>query len=548
MKSPHRCHLRGMTLVETVVTLIVVSLVASFTMNLVRDLPYRSAHHKLLGDVRELNHSVKVYQAFFGTLDSARTAEDVIEHLKDAAASESAREIADLTGSIIDRRLVLVMITPEESITSMPRAVWSRSQKQFEIVKEGFSGIKRFELEGDVASASLDTGAGTTRGSELSTASNWIWEYTDQRAAGRNDPTIVPISSAAPEIEVSAVSRDAELLKRPEFSVPGGSYSIDDYGLELTISDPNVAGVSKIHYSVNLQPWEVYTGPITVQPSSHIRAYAQSLHPDWRNSGPRTQIYNAIPVLLRSPGIDLSAEKLDYNENQKVRITIDNPNEDLVSNVEYRINEGSWTPYTGPFSLSTFEYYLEGARIGARVIGTEDWYVRSEEVSSIVDRPDPWFEISGDASGSIITPAANYKSAGSLSFKGTGFLEVAPGERFKIGTLDFSNREVGIERDSESVDFSINLVFDGTVNREFHYTLAVIETPNSAGSEQGNADYVRLEKLLSDTAIPIRGERYHLVLEFGETTEKGYSSPAEFHVYEGAAAEGSLYARLELAD
>ncbi len=272
------------------------------------------AEHNLENQVRSLNSAIRVYRTFGGSLDSADSSHDVLARLQSRADSMSATRTAGLTGSLIDRRLVVKYQSDADAASHKPRALWDSSLQKFVIARNGEGGVAKFVLAGldnydsieigggiafipgqgsnwheDSSDGSGITGANSTKEVEaffgtvreevrhqnlqLAANSTWIWDYNDEGAGSGAAPTAVYLSGAGEGGLAGAGSgtgggggaggggaggggaggggpAPADTLDPPVFSIAGGNYLITDYDLPLLLTNPNPEGSSRIIYRI----------------------------------------------------------------------------------------------------------------------------------------------------------------------------------------------------------------------------------------------------------------------------------------------------------
>ncbi|MCP3975779.1 MAG: hypothetical protein GY720_14940, partial [bacterium] len=250
----------------------------------------------------------------------------------------------------------------------------------------------------------------------------------------------------------------------------------------------------------------------------------------------------------------------------------------------------SGTLYTGPFDPLLDNELATDATIVARVYPPEAhaaWFNVSEEVNT--NYSVPLWEISGNTSGwftdaqggsgmvasfggndQIIENYNHWNSrrrrwetgtqtvggsyfqwgdpgnwgtgANWLNFNGSAFEDVASNERFHIGQLSYYNGTISMSSLATAVDFTVKLDFGGTP-AEFDYAFDLLTTPNN-GTAWQNADYVWFNDTVSAQNVSLYGIDYSLNVEFGETSQYGFSSIDQFHVQEAQSASANLYATL----
>ena len=251
-------------------------------------------------------------------------------------------------------------------------------------------------------------------------------------------------------------------------------------------------------------------------------------------------------------------------------------------------NPESGTLYTGPFDPLLDQGLETEAQIVARVYPPEEyraWFDISELGDAVYTVP--LWEISGDASGwftdaeggeglvasfggdNLFTEEYSYSTesgwktvtevvggsifdwgdpgnwgTGSnvLSFRGAEFEDVSADEKFFIGNLDYYNGTIALSSAATAIDFTVELDFGGTPAL-FDYQFDLLSTPNT-GDAWENADFVWFNDTQSSQTLNLYGVDYSLNLEFGQTTQYGYSNIDQFHVQEDRSASASIYATL----
>ncbi len=214
-------------------------------------------------------------------------------------------------------------------------------------------------------------------------------ESADARewTAGGDDLVASPSSREGAPV-VRTASADNEPINRlspPLFSMGAGEFSTTAESHQLSLSDSNPSENSRIRYSLNSGPWEIYPGGlITVPAGAQIVAYCESINQDWLDSPEEVRSYSTEPRKLLEPVVYTSAQGFDGNTSQSIMVAINNPNKFAVSALEYRINQGEWRHYRQPFRLAGVEYSASGVEIEARAVPTVDYHAQSSVVSSRV--------------------------------------------------------------------------------------------------------------------------------------------------------------------
>ena len=272
---------------------------------------------------------------------------------------------------------------------------------------------------------------------------------------------------------------------------------------------------------------------------------------------------NATP--LSPPSFSVEPGLYNYYDFG-LAVELFDPNPAGTAVIYYSLDGALWEPYNGGDIMVGADQTLTAYSVSLDPDSFSDSTFNDAHYGST-------FTIAGSATGNFTNPEGgenlvsnlgdgdsdNYFSFGVsaneldpswLLFNGADFADVNPDESFLLGTLDYFNGTIFSSTGAVGVGLSIDLDFAGTeVALDFNYDFGLINTPNLEGNTpEESADYVQLQDIYSDVSVEIAGNSYQLILEFGETTEGGFSSVDQFHVIEGATASGSLYGRLVEAD
>ncbi len=167
---------RGFSLLETVVTVAILTTITSVDFYLTTNIFQNSRAAKLTAQVASLNQTLRVNQANGGDLRPIITAQGAINHLK--TKSSNALVISGLRGSMVDSRLVAV----EREAGFGIRAYWNDSKKRFALKEEG-KGIFEFALTD--AAGDADYGSEErTANLKLAERDSWVWDYKDFERGG----------------------------------------------------------------------------------------------------------------------------------------------------------------------------------------------------------------------------------------------------------------------------------------------------------------------------------------------------------------------------
>ncbi len=118
---------------------------------------------------------------------------------------------------------------------------------------------------------------------------------------------------------------------------------------------------------------------------------------------------------------------------------------------------------------------------------------------------------------------------------------VEEGESFVIGSFVYSNGENAIGSAPEQVELELRVDFGEGDPVAFVFPIQVGSTTNNDNTET-SADSVRLLQRFAKHLIEVDGEPFALSLEFGATSDEGFSLPHEFNVFEGKVATAELVA------
>lgn len=560
------------SLVEVAITTTVVAIIASLALVGIGRVVESSTREKLLSDVETLNRGVLAYLASGGDLSNLDDPNEVLNALKQT----SSKRAPGLTGSKIDPRIVFVYQTDDEASSGRSRVYWDTANQRFKVSNSADSpGIKAFELSAEAGE--MDYGSSDGNHSLLyAEEDDWIWDYQEvarTTPAGPSDFSVTPVPDNStppiPPASLPPVTPTSKLpLAPPVFSIPSSSLPYPSFDLTLFLTDPNPPGVSEIYYSIDYGNWMPYTGSVTVPPDANVAAQAVAVSTNYSNSPRVDHAYEATPVALLPPVINPSRTLLGLFSNRSSDITIVNPNDPTISEVEYQLNGGGWLPYSGTFRINR-NNYPTGVTILSRVVPTDStYYLASNSTSSRVDAEG--VVITGDAVGTFHNPTGesglvtnlasgrtgNYFEWGqatptvsSLTYTNSTFNTLSIGDSFKVGDLDYFNGTIrsGTGADNISLTVDLDLNVNGAVavsTFDFDFSLINVENKGNPHDLWADADYVRLAQPVANETILINGVEFKLKLEFGETSTNGISHFDEFYVLENRSAKTALYGTL----
>ena len=292
---------RAFTLVESLVSLSIISGIASVGYVGFIEIKASSKGVKLEQDVAVVNNALNIYKAHGGVIDSRESFQNILDKLKTVPSDESIKEIIGLRDSMIDQRLSVVMQSDKGAKSSEPRALWDFHKKKFKISRSGKKGIKAFIIDPELL---IHNKVKENRNSNLKLAkhSKWVWDYKDHISdLGENILPVSLLSSDSLTDRESDGYQGALKLNMPSLNIVGGKYPLLDFEkFSLSISNPNPKDSSRIFYTTNGNQWLPYSGEsITVNPGDTIAAMSASLEPrSWLDSGTSVNTYKANPVEL----------------------------------------------------------------------------------------------------------------------------------------------------------------------------------------------------------------------------------------------------------
>ncbi len=578
---------RGFTQVELITALAVVALLATLSITSVGRISSNAKAQKLETEVMTLNSAVAAYRGSGGQIPDDASSTEIIMKLKSVANSELVDHIPGLSSSMVDARLSLEVQSEEEAETSQKRVVWDGVKNRFEIVSSGDAGIKAFALNADPELAKTQEDD-RVHSFTYAKESSWVWDFEEVALPTSSGPTTVAVvdetTLTVPDVPTVEDPEDPDtpeptLLAPPTFSIGEGSYSIRNFNLPVTISNPNPPEVSNIFYSVDFGPWEAYNGDaLDLDPDSVLMSQAIAADDtDFLSSLLTRATYSATPATLLPPTIETSSSSFGALDTRFVGVGIYDNNTGDPSYVEYRVAGGPWQVYDGPFVLDR-EDYLSGVVIESRAISSDDYYHSSESASNVVTYEPIEIEsaVEGDFSSgtgpSGFTSNSNAdnhfawgrttdrwgnpyqgQSQSELLFNGSDPTSVGLGTRFQLGALDYHNGSFLSNTGADGVGFALDLdlmVGGQQLNEVFNFEFELLNILN-VGNYNGNgsdaiasADTVRISDNSRVTQFTLGSTVLEFALEFGEATENGFSNFNEFFVFENRGASTNVYGTL----
>lgn len=492
----------GFTLSELLASVVIVAILVGIAFFLASDAKGKSEDAKLDSQVNALNSAVQVYLASGGQLNGVSDPVEVLDKLKSTATDSQKARIAGLRESVVDPRLVFVMLGGDAVDSDQKRMVWDATKQRFEVATSGANAVREIRLDPDAA---LNGVAQENRKvpMELAASDSWVWDYTDTTSNGGETPGDNntapgnvppgtdsgsggsgggsnpngggpggPGGSGGGDNPGDGSGGKSDLLP-PVFSQTTGQYPSEVFPLELVLTNSNPTGSSRILYSINSGAWEEYTSKLSIDANSRVSAYAEAI-----DTGNYTDSYIVSEFF----------EGWDHRFSGK-------------ANGRFRCELGGPNMTTNHFEEKEIAHFDFGV------------------------------------------PATGYETPSTLQFSGTPFNDVRPGQIFRFGTLDFYNGTIWSGTGAESVVLSMDLALTNPVDSEsFRYSFSLLSTVNQGIDPDADADYVYLPNLSTPFSTTLDGVKYYLVLRLGYEGEDGFATLSSFHVHENEKAQGGVYA------
>ena len=298
----------GFTLVEILLVVAAVAILSGAAVVAIGNARESTRVGKLESDVATLNAAIQAYLVNGGSLPASATPQQILDRLKTTADAATASTIPGLRGSFVDRRLTTEMQTAAEAGTTQARALWSGANRRFVVATSGAIGVKNFRLDDSIGDANYGA---EPRTPTVSVADDgWVWDYADVPPTNPAGPGGAPGTTTVTPGSLPTAPT-ANQLAAPVFSEAGGTLTLLNFDIPLTLSNPNPPGTSQIYYTIGGSPFALYKGEtLTVTPGTAVTAYAATSDPDdWTDSNLAAHTYQAQPVTL---GLALAFERTSY--------------------------------------------------------------------------------------------------------------------------------------------------------------------------------------------------------------------------------------------
>lgn len=472
----------GISVVEMILSVATLGLIATVATMGVTNVREGAQKNKLNSDVQALNSAIRIYLANGGNMEGVTTADAALLKLKSSRSkSDKELHVGAPPGRMIDNR---VATAPVAADSWKARAQYNSASQRFETV-ENQAGIE-FILDDSLAEVSPDL---ETRENTVSYAktSSWVWDHTS---------TINPGAPAGPST----------------------------FG-----TNPNPANSVPSTAAPEPEPEPETTPPVPRLPYPQID----------KDNGPHPE------------------------EDFPLAVTVTNPPASADGAPVFQINSDPWMPYTGPVSVPM------NSSIRVQFMTVDPSRYQDSSVKYAYFYPVP-SSLSGMVNGDFHSPSGgsnlqyqikngkDYFQHGdpeyildgepvdsgapnSLEFRAQNFSDIAPGEKFKLGDLNYHNGNSYYDSHATGVSLNLRIMMpDRGENIDFDLHFDLVNTENDPDDPAASADYVKITNLQQNINLQINGVNYRIALEFGATDSFGFSSSSQFHVYEGATGVGEI--------
>lgn len=302
---------RAFTLIEILIVVGAIAVVGSAGYVVATNVQENARESKLETDMAAVNSALQLYKANGGQIAADDTAQEVVQKLQQSANQSTGAKSTGLKGSFLDTRVKPIPL--EDANSSQLRVVWNAEQGRFMLAREGQDAIQRFDL--DDASAAAGPSATNERKNnlEVATVDKWIWDYEDKEVANAA-PAPTPPVNARPDY-TDPVASNRSKLAMPEVVDTNPGKTLDKFDKSITLSNPNIPGISQIYYRTGTNYRNGATGTptlyegqqITIKPDGVVEAYADSIDPDrWDDSDNEEEPFDFTKATL-SPAINVPA-------------------------------------------------------------------------------------------------------------------------------------------------------------------------------------------------------------------------------------------------
>lgn len=512
----------GFSVMELIVIIAMMGVLITVVVGLISRQHVVIRDTKISSDVATLNQMISIYAADGGSLAGLTSPQAVLDKLKRTLPqTEWAKHTGPASGRLLDIRLAARVTTVPEA-SGQARAKWNTQKQRFELTTGSGSAVSEFYLDQSLAtkdfgSEARPTQRATTYNSVAGKNQGWVWGNAPSSNFSYHSP-----GSTGGSGNSNPFNPNQELPAGPGDGGDGGSGGGGGDG-GGTGGGGGGGGTE--------------TPKVTQLPKPAI------------SPGGGTFSYASFPgyVLLTPNGAPAQGSRL-----------------------EYRVNNGSWKPYTGsPITVGSSD------KLDARNYATDtSLYKTSSNATATYYRLASGFSGKGtstwgNATGStnLVTNVQNgstsstfehgntkldlgngeYLDAGVenvLTFTPGNFETILPNTWFDLGNLDMFNGTTFYNSEADGVTLSVNLNLTQPAQQAVvHINLGLVSTDNSS-DRLASADIVELRNPTTDLKVTVDGVEYRLELSWATLDPgAGVVQGNQFLVFEGSSAKAVLRGR-----
>lgn len=523
--AARRLHRLGFSVMELVVLIAMIGVLSTIALSMMGKQPMAVRNAKLESDVATLNQMVAVYEADGGDIKGLTSAQDVLNKLKRSRPqADWVTHTGPASGRLVDIRLK-ARITSAPQTPDLSRAKWNTQTRRFEMTTGGGSAVSEFYLDnssaGDVPAADATRAKPAVKYNEGDSGKKnrgWVWGNSVAGKSGYLKPGDMGGNGVSKPFDPSA---PAPVPPDPGGGDGGGGNGGEGGGNGGSGGDGGGSGDPKA----------------TQLPRPSINPPGGSF------------AYGAFPngVTLAPNGAPSDGSRL-----------------------EYRVNNGAWTPYNGsPISVGSAD------KLQARNFATDTTlFITSLLANANYYRLVTGFSGNGTATWgnatggpNLVTSVQNGDESSTikhgntkremgngqqvdtgvenvLTFTPKGFDAAAPNTYFDLGQLLMLNGETFYNSEADGVTLSLNLnLTDPAKSAVIHINLGLVSTENGE-DRLASADIVELRNPTTDFTITVDGVEYALELSWATLDPgAGVAKGNQFLVFEGATAQAALRGR-----
>lgn len=187
---------RGASMVELLTGMGLVALFAGLGIRVVGSVVENVRFEKLSGDIRHLNSALAVYQANGGDMKRLTSSHEAIAALQETRSDQERERFAGAaSGSLLENRLELVMLSDREIASDRFRCVWNPSSQRFALSKDSVPGVREFRFSSGTPVLEMRNDEGDASVLSYASESTWIWDYVEAPVTYGPGVTEMPLSN-----------------------------------------------------------------------------------------------------------------------------------------------------------------------------------------------------------------------------------------------------------------------------------------------------------------------------------------------------------------